>query len=267
MIDIGTVARETGLTLRALRYYESRGLIAPLRTAGGRRVYGARELARLNAIVTLKRAGFPIANIERILGNAPIDLARLIATQIAAIDTQTDAISAARTILRAVLDRIDRGEAVDVVTLCRMVRQANAAVATEHWKAVTDRYFTPAEKREWNEHLRAVPDAFGQEAYGRQWKALAARIEAALPLDPRSPDAQAFVDAWFALLKPFSNVATPAMWNGAARLYGDMAAWEGKGDPGFSQAVWDFISAATRARLDAGGTIDGPAWMNGSPMP
>lgn len=33
--DIGEVARATGLTSRVLRFYETRGLVTPLRTAGG----------------------------------------------------------------------------------------------------------------------------------------------------------------------------------------------------------------------------------------
>ncbi len=41
VVDIGDVAQATGLKLRALRFYEARGRVRPLRTAGGRRVYGA----------------------------------------------------------------------------------------------------------------------------------------------------------------------------------------------------------------------------------
>lgn len=56
-LDIGDVARLTGLSVRALRFYEGRGIVAPLRTAGGRRIYGRGELAQLNAAVALKQAG------------------------------------------------------------------------------------------------------------------------------------------------------------------------------------------------------------------
>ena len=35
-VDIAEVARLTGLTSRALRFYEARGLVKPLRTASGR---------------------------------------------------------------------------------------------------------------------------------------------------------------------------------------------------------------------------------------
>jgi MerR family regulatory protein len=43
-------ARRTGLTVRALRLYERLGLIKPARSTSGWRLYGRRELVRLNAI-------------------------------------------------------------------------------------------------------------------------------------------------------------------------------------------------------------------------
>ena len=53
---IAEVARRTGLTMRALHFYDARGLVRPLSTAAGRRVYGAGELSRLHAVVASKRA-------------------------------------------------------------------------------------------------------------------------------------------------------------------------------------------------------------------
>ena len=119
VLDIGEVARLTGLTPRGLRFYEARGLVRPLRTDGGRRIYGAGELARLNAVVALKRAGFPLAQIAAILGDRPVDLGRLVAAQIDALDTQGRELKRARELLRNVQCRIDRSEPIDVATLCR----------------------------------------------------------------------------------------------------------------------------------------------------
>ena len=42
-----------------------------------------------------------------------------------------------------------------------------------------------------------------------------------------------------------------------------MDKWPAQADPGFSAEVWRFVQSATQARLAAGGTIDGPAWMTG----
>ena len=52
-IDIRDVVRMTGLTSRARRFYEARGLVMPLRTYSGRRLYGPAELERINHIVAM----------------------------------------------------------------------------------------------------------------------------------------------------------------------------------------------------------------------
>lgn len=55
VLDIAEVVRRTGLTSRALRFYEARGLVAPLRTHSRRRLYGPGELERLNQVVRSRR--------------------------------------------------------------------------------------------------------------------------------------------------------------------------------------------------------------------
>ena len=264
MYDIGEVAEATGLTARALRFYEARGLVEPLRTAGGRRIYGPGELSRLNAVVALKRAGFSLVRIAELLEGRKVDLPRIVAIQLAQIDFQAAALADARTLLLSVQSRIDRGEPIDVATICSLIRGGDTIMKNNAWKPVVDDYFTPEEQERFDEAMGRAPDGFDQEAYGAKWRELGGRIEAAQRLDPASEQAQAFVDEWFALLKPFSAVATPEMWNGVGRMYDDMPNWKASPEMGFGHEVWTFIKAATKARIDAGGTIDGPAWMAGA---
>jgi MerR family transcriptional regulator, repressor of the yfmOP operon len=68
-MQIGEVAQRTGLTQRALRYYETRGLLAPpSRLEGGFRLYSEDDVARLERIVELKRLlGFSLAEIGQIM--------------------------------------------------------------------------------------------------------------------------------------------------------------------------------------------------------
>jgi len=63
-VRIGTVARLLGLTPRALRYWEQRGLL-PLahRTHGGTRVYGDDHVRAARGVVRMKRAGFSLDEI------------------------------------------------------------------------------------------------------------------------------------------------------------------------------------------------------------
>jgi DNA-binding transcriptional MerR regulator len=65
-MTIGEVAREFGLTLRALRFYEARRLIAP-RRCGPVRLYGRADRERLSLILTGRRLGFTLAEIKDLL--------------------------------------------------------------------------------------------------------------------------------------------------------------------------------------------------------
>ena len=64
MVRIGAVARMLGLTPRALRYWEQRGLLPPARRSlGGTRVYGGEHVAVARGVVQLKGAGFALDDI------------------------------------------------------------------------------------------------------------------------------------------------------------------------------------------------------------
>ncbi len=246
LLDIREVVRRTGLTSRALRFYEARGLLAPLRTHTGRRLYGARELERLNQIVALKRAGLSLAQIQRVTAGRLPDLGGLVALQLEALDARRRELDEARALLLSVKSRIDRGERVDVATFCSLIKHGDKVMENEKWRELAERFATPGELDEWR--ANPPPEGFDQDAYSRQWQALGARIEAALPLDPASAEAQALYDEWQALLKPFLDMATPGMKAGAQRFWQKRGEWGGEIRAPFSAEVSRFIEAAGKAR-------------------
>ena len=65
---ISDLARDFGVTLRTLRFYESRGLIAPARS-GMTRNYSSRDRARLALILKGKQLGFTLVEIRAMLAN------------------------------------------------------------------------------------------------------------------------------------------------------------------------------------------------------
>ena len=69
LLRIQEVADETGLTPRAIRYYEEVGLLAPAgRSEGAYRLYDAEDLMRLRFIKGLREdAGFSLAEIRHLL--------------------------------------------------------------------------------------------------------------------------------------------------------------------------------------------------------
>ena len=252
LLDIAEVVRRTGLTSRALRFWEARGLLKPLRTASGRRFYGPDALERLHAVIALKRAGFSLGAIGGMLGNRRADLGRLVTAQLAELDTRARELADTRSLLSNILSRIDSGERIDVATLCSLIRKG-PMMEPENWKNVTDRYFSPEEQARFAATMPQMPEGFEPEEYGRQWSNLGARIEAALPLDPASAPAGDFVEEWFTLLRPFTRVATPEMMAGTTRMYENMNEWEGQADPGFTHRVFLFIQDAAKAHPERTG--------------
>lgn len=63
---IGELAREFDVTLRALRFYEDKGLINPKRR-GQTRLYSRRDRARLRLMLMGKRVGFSLGEIREML--------------------------------------------------------------------------------------------------------------------------------------------------------------------------------------------------------
>ena len=66
LYTVTELARDLGLTPRAVRFYEDKGLIAPGR-AGTTRVYTQRDRARMILIQRGKRLGFSLAEIRQYL--------------------------------------------------------------------------------------------------------------------------------------------------------------------------------------------------------
>lgn len=63
---ITDLAREFGLTTRAIRFYEDHGLLSPSRR-GRNRVYEKRDLVRLKLTLRGKRLGLPLSEIRELL--------------------------------------------------------------------------------------------------------------------------------------------------------------------------------------------------------
>jgi DNA-binding transcriptional MerR regulator len=64
--SIGDLAKKFDVSLRALRFYESRGLLRPARE-GRRRRYGRKDADRLNVILKAKKLGFTLGEIRQMI--------------------------------------------------------------------------------------------------------------------------------------------------------------------------------------------------------
>lgn len=260
-LPINEVVRRTGLTSRTLRFYETKGLVAPLRTASGRRLFGARELSRLHQIAVLKSAGLSLSQMQRLFAGHSVDMSAMLTAQLKMLDEEAAQINSARQIIRFAMSRLDDGERIDPATFCALIESGQRMTNQEprEWQAITDRYFSPEEKAKWARAWQLIGADFDARSYDAQWQSLGDRIKTAIPMEPESERAQGFVDAWFELLKPFSAVSTPDMWQSSIKMFDEMDQWTGEGapDPGFDKSVWDFMKRATAVRMIGGGMLPG----------
>ena len=220
-LDIAEVARLTGLTSRALRFYEARGLITPLRSASGRRHYGPAELERLHQIMTMKRAGLTLGQIQKLSCGRRIDLAALIMAQLQSLDERERELDAARSLLSSILSRLDRSEPIDVATFCSLIRHGELMMSHEKWLEEASTFLTDEQRRSLEKAKAAFPPSFDKRARPaamEAFQALNARIKTALPLDPASEQAQQLLRERDELLQPFIAAMPQELKDASNRL-------------------------------------------------
>ena len=88
-------ARRLGVSAKALRLYEARGLIAPVRTAAGWRAYGPDEMARVAEIAALRELGLSLAQVARVLEGDSESLEPALATHQAALESRVHQLAGA----------------------------------------------------------------------------------------------------------------------------------------------------------------------------
>lgn len=103
--SIGDLARLTGLTVKAVRYYSDRGIVAPAgRTAAGHRRYTADAVARLELVRTLRELGVDLATVREVLARER-PLSDVAAEHAAALDVQIRVLRLRRAVLAAAAER------------------------------------------------------------------------------------------------------------------------------------------------------------------
>ena len=71
LLPIGDLARRTGLSVSAIRFYEDKGLVSSLRTAGNQRRFLRSDIRRLSFILIAQKLGLSLAEIELALSQLP----------------------------------------------------------------------------------------------------------------------------------------------------------------------------------------------------
>src|SRR5689334_22314916 len=132
-------ARRLGITVKALKVYERHGLVAPLRTGAGWRVYGPTQLLRLHEVLALKVLGLPLARIAALLAGRESDLDRTLALQAQTLRERRAGIDKALARIAHVRAGLTAGaqpSTADIVALAR-----DTGLTSAHWGQQIDGFY------------------------------------------------------------------------------------------------------------------------------
>jgi DNA-binding transcriptional MerR regulator len=229
----------TGVTVRALHHYDRLGLLRPDRTGSGYRLYGRRELERLEQIVALKFIGIPLQQIKATLNHNPSGL--------------VDALHLQRTVLEKKRDLLDRAiealyeaeqslvgstqpdarilkKIIDVIKMQTRNEWIEGYYSPEAWTRIKDGH--PG----WSPQLN-------DKAY-QDWLDLFNEVEGALGEDPASEGLQALAERWKAMEIAYT-CGDHEIANGLNKMFADKSNWPDsmklRMAPFKNPAVWEFL--------------------------
>jgi DNA-binding transcriptional MerR regulator len=117
-------AKRLGVSAKALRLYEQRGLVTPIRSAAGWRAYGPEEMARAAEIAALRTLGLSLGQVARVLGGDAQDLEPALAAHQAILEGRVRQLVDAVERVRRLRYDLARGEAPATGNLARLLEPA-----------------------------------------------------------------------------------------------------------------------------------------------
>lgn len=244
-------AARFGVTVKALRVYEAEGLLKPIRTAKGWRVYGRVEEERLTAILALKRFGLPLARIGELLKGFRGDLDRVLALQEAALAQARADTEEALSLVRAARARLRSGNTLSADELVNLTKAAK--MTDMQWTPDLDALSRKIYTAEELEALKARKlSALDQQRITDIWTALFTEGETLRQGDVRAEAARDWARRWAKEAEAFAPKGS-ALYDKAAQ-FNDAALKDPVTRPQMfgNPEVWDFAFKVMRAMKEDG---------------
>lgn len=139
LYPIGDVARRTGLSVSAIRFYADEGVVAPTsHTDGGYRLYDIAAVARLELVRTLRDLGASLEDVRRLLADET-SLHDLASTHLTIVEQQLRHLKARRAVLRTIVSQGSSARQVALMhELVSMSDEDRERLLDLFWGEVTD---------------------------------------------------------------------------------------------------------------------------------
>lgn len=221
MYRVQEFAQMAGVTIRALHHYDHLNLLKPKRTTAGYRLYVARDLERLEQIVTLKFIGLSLKEIRSMLGPKAAALPDALRMQRRALEHKRRLLDRAIDAIRQAESATAGGEALDSELLKNIIEVIEMQ-ENENW---TSQYYSESAQAKIKERQKLWNPEL-QEQVTKKWLALIDDVQKALDNkeDPASPRGQELGRRWKELVEGFT-AGDPAVTQGVSKMWADKANW------------------------------------------
>src|ERR1700761_9533980 len=218
MYQVSDFAEKAGVTVRTLHHYDRLGLLKPSgRTEAGYRLYGERDFARLQQIVTLKFIGLPLRQIKELLDRKELDLQSALRLQRRLLVEKRLQVEAAIQAIEEAEHSLKSDAAPDLAALKKIIEVMERQNSME-W---TKKYYSEEAQARIAENAGAwTPEM--QAKVEQEWKVLIHDVESAIAerTDPSSVKAKALAQRWSELVRGFTR-GDAEIQQGLNKLYAD----------------------------------------------
>ena len=197
LMKIGELAKQTGLSIRTLHYYDEIGLLKPLeRTDTGHRLYAESDIVRLQQIMSLRQFSFSLEEIRDCLESPDFDLSRALKLHMSRLQEQIELANKIYNRLEAIAESLNRKEDVSIQNL----------IETIEVMSMFEKYYT----QEQLEELKQRRLQFGDEQIRQgeaAWKELISQVQTEMQKgsDPASETMQQLAKRWMSLIQAFTG--------------------------------------------------------------
>ncbi|MEO0882162.1 MAG: MerR family transcriptional regulator [Pseudomonadota bacterium] len=247
------INRLTGVSAKALRLYEQRGLISPGRTTAGWRVYGPGDIAELHKIQTLKLLGFSLAEISQLLTDG-VAIEKLLDAQEALLEEQQAKVSVALDAVRKAQSRLSSETGLstdDLIALTKETLIMSEYEWTDVDQKLADRHYTKEQQDRLVKHK--MSDAF-QAEIDELWTGILEDIDRLKGGPADTPEALDVARRWLKASDIFHQGDTELNKASDAWYEDGYANPETEGNMPFPKDTWEFTKAAVAALEARGGT-------------